>query len=255
MPHKNFKIIKVEELPDAEALITGEITLPFLVASRAEAIKSLNKVLSLPGFRQGHIPEDVLVKNAGEMRILEETAEIALAKEYMNILEESKVKAISRPEIAVTKLAPSVPLEFKLKVPVEPQFDLPDYKKIAKEVPIEEIPAQEDPTQFEIEKSKAREKRRLKIIENIVKDVKLTVPKMLVEAELHHMMGHFKADVEKAGVKWDEYMKKIEKTEDEIRDGWREQITERAKAEFILSRIAREEKLDSYQKVFDLLEA
>jgi len=248
MPHKHFQITKVEELPDSEALITGEITLPFLVECRSEALKSLNKTLSLPGFRQGHIPEDVLVKNAGEMRVLEETAEIALAKEYINIIEESKIRAISRPEIAVTKLAPGIPLEFRLKVAVEPTIDLPDYKKIAKDVELEESKTEE-------EKAKAREKRRLKIIENIVKDTKVVVPKMLVEAELHHMMSHFKADVEKAGIKWVEYLAKIEKTEEEVRDGWREQITERAKAEFALSKIAREEKLDSYQKVFDFLEA
>ena len=248
MHPKYFQISKVEKLPDSEAQITGEITLPFLVVCREEALKNFKKTASLPGFREGQVPEAVLVKHIGEMRLLEEAAEIALAKEYGNILEEAGLKPIARPEIAVTKLAPGIPLEFKARVMLEPEFDLPDYKKIAKEVVLEKSDKKED-------EPKAREKRRLKIIENLLKETKLEVPKRLVEGELHHMLHHFKQDVEKAGLNWDEYLKKIEKKEKEVLEAWRESVSSRAKTELLLSKIAREEKLESYQKVFEMLEA
>src|SRR3989344_6843823 len=101
MAYRHFKITKTEKLPNAEALITGEITLPFLVELRAEALKSLGQEAKLPGFRPGHIPESVLVQNFGEMRILEETAEIALEQEFSNILKEAKLSSLGRPEISV----------------------------------------------------------------------------------------------------------------------------------------------------------
>src|SRR3989344_5864541 len=99
---RHFKILKTEMLPDSEAAITGEIALPFLHTSRAEALEHLNKHTELPGFRPGHIPEDVLTKKLGEMRVWEETAEVALAREYANIIEESNIKAIGRPAVSIT---------------------------------------------------------------------------------------------------------------------------------------------------------
>lgn len=248
MHPKHFNISKIEKLPDSEAQITGEITLPFLVACREEALKSFKKRASLPGFRKGRVPEDVLVKQIGEMGLLEEAAEIALGREYPNIIEEAKFKPIARPNIAVTKMVPGSPLEFKISVVLEPEFDLPDYKKIAKKVPPEKVEKKED-------ESRAREKRRLKIIENLIKETKLDVPKRVVETEVHHMLHHFKQDIEKAGANWDEYLKKIEKTEEEILQTWREHVISRAKTELILVKIAKEEKLDNYEKVFELLEA
>ncbi len=250
---KNFKITKVEKLPEWEAQITGEISLPFIQASRKEALESLNKSVSLPGFRSGKIPEDVLAKSVGEMRVLEETAEVALAKEYANIVIESKLKPITRPRISITKLAPGIPLEFKIDLVLEPEFDLPDYKNIAKKSELDEAEKAEDGKDNKDE-AKLREKRRLKILENLVKETKLDLPKKLVDAELLHMLAHFKQDVEKAGIKWDEYLEKIKKTEEEIREGWRENVVSRAKTELVLSKIAEKEKLKTYQEVFEFLE-
>lgn len=238
MVEKNFKINQTEKLPDWEALVTGEISLPFLTTCRKEALKKINESLSLPGFRKGLIPEDVLLKTVGEMAVLEETAEIALAKEYANIIIETGLRPIVRPEIAVTKLAPGIPLEFKISLILEPEFDLPDYKKIAKET----------------EKNEDKEKHRVQILENIIKETKLEVSKKLIEGEIAHTLHHFKHDVEKAGLKWDEYLKKIEKTEDAIKESWREHITTRLKTEFIMGKIAQAEKLQTFSEVIELLE-
>lgn len=248
MSHKhNFHIKEVKKLPDWEAEIIGEIPVEYLNEARKEALKYLNEKVSLPGFRSGKIPEDVLVKSVGEMKVLEETAEVALAKEYGHIVEESKLRPVARPMIAVTKLAPGIPLEFKMNLILEPEFDLPDYKKIAKEVPVEKAEGKD-------EEVKAREKRRLKIIEAIVLATKFELPKKLVDAELFHMLGHFKQDVEKAGIVWEKYLEQIKKTEEEVREGWRENVVARAKTEVILSKIAEKENLKTYAEVFDLLE-
>lgn len=233
----SFNISKVEKLPDSEVVITGEIPLDFLNQSRVEAIKHLNEHTSLPGFRAGKIPEDVLVKNVGEMRILEEAAEVALGKEYGHIVEESKLRPLARPKISVTKLAPNIPLEFRMELIVEPEFTLPDYKKIASEV-------SEDDT----------EKKRIKILENIADATVLTLPQKFIDSETHHMLHHFQHDLEKAGIKWAQYLEQIKKTEEEMRSEWMESVKARAKRELILSRIAEKENLKSYRDVFEFLE-
>lgn len=234
---KNFTIEKVENFPDSGAIVSGEISLDFLKLCRKEAIKHLNENLSLPGFRKGFIPEETLVKSVGEMHILEETAEIALAKEYANIVVETKLKPIMRPEISVTKLAPGIPLSFKMTLVLEPEFTLPDYKKIAEET-----------------KEEDQEKRRVKILEKIVGETKVDFPQKFIEAEIAHTLSHFKADVEKAGLKWDEYLEKAKKTEEEIKTSWKEHIISRNKAEFVIGKMALKEGLKTYEEVFKFLE-
>ncbi len=239
MPHntstvlsiKHFDNLKTKKLPDSEVEITGEITLSFLVECRAAALKELNNRSEIPGFRPGKIPEDVLIKKVGELGVLEESAEIALGKEYPNIIKELNVAAIGRPTISITKLAKDIPLEFKMITAVEPEFKLPDYKKIAKETKLEEG-------------EKGKEKKRLAIIEKLVKETEILVPKILLESELAKMMGQFKDDVVRAGLKWEDYLKQIKKTEQDIEKEWKDQALARAKAELIVGKIAIEEKIE-----------
>jgi hypothetical protein len=52
-------------------------------------------------------------------------AELALSEHYPKIIEQEKIDAISRPEIAITKLARKNPLGFKIKTAVLPEIKLP----------------------------------------------------------------------------------------------------------------------------------
>src|SRR5690606_18038868 len=132
----------------------------------AEAIKHINEHLDLPGFRKGQIPESVLIKTVGEMGILEEAAEVAMAKAYGEIILESGLKPITRPEIRILKLAPGIPLSFEINVVLEPEFDLPDYKKISKEV----LTAPKQKAEEAEGKDAPLENSQFKIMEAIVKE-------------------------------------------------------------------------------------
>lgn len=273
--HKHFENIKVEKLPDSEAVITGELTLDYLNEIRPQALKSLNENAKIDGFRPGNIPENVLVQNFGEMRVLEEISEVALARAYGAILHEAKLSPIGRPEVSITKLAPGIPLEFRIKVVLEPEFVLPDYKKIAKEskgkeetpsvtedeieAVIKEIEKQKwDPKLAEGEnlhdkvkenllqekKYRIKEKNRISIIESLTKATDVKIPNLMIESELSRMVHQFKEDVVRHGMKWEEYLKSIKKTEEDVRKEWTEKAAERSKAELIMAKIADMEKLE-----------
>lgn len=235
-----FEKLKIEKMPDSEVVITGELTLECLNKARPAALRHLNDHIKIPGFRSGNIPENILAKNVGEMRVLEEVAEVALANEYPNIMHEAKLSPIGRPEVAITKLAPGIPLEFKITITLEPEFTLPDYKKIAKEVKSEDSLDVTD----EEKKHRAKEMKRLTIVEDLVKATKVKIPKLLIDNELNKMLSQFQEDVVRHGMKWDEYLKSIKKTEDDIRAEWKEKAEHRAKAELILMKIADAEKLE-----------
>jgi FKBP-type peptidyl-prolyl cis-trans isomerase (trigger factor) len=304
---KNFSNIKAIPLPESEIEITGELSVEFIDSCRSKALKELNKKTNLPGFRSGHIPENILVKNLGEMKVLEEAAEIALGEEYHSILKKADITPIGQPIVAITKLAPGIPLEFKITTATEPIFDLPDYKKIAKEstkentvtveeheveAVIQEIrrekahhdlhqtlghdhhdhPPIEDKDLAEVndefarsvgeftdliqfkEKIKenlgkekefrAKEKKRLEIVQNLLKVTKIPVPKVLVEAELSKMLAQFRDDVVRAGMKFEDYLTSIKKTEEDIKNDWRTKAEDRVKSELLIAKIGEVEKIE-----------
>jgi trigger factor len=124
----------VEELPDSQVKISGELPYAELQSERNAALVALGKDLELDGFRKGHIPTPVLEKHLGEMAILSETAERAIAHSYPHIVEAHQLEVIGQPQIEVQKIAPDNPLAFSITVAVVPSFELPDYRAIAQEV-------------------------------------------------------------------------------------------------------------------------
>ena len=125
------KDFTIEKEGDSAVKITGEIPVDFLATHRSAAIKVLGKNVKMDGFREGHVPEEMLVKKIGEVNILTEMAERALAEAYPKAVVEHKIEAIGHPEIQITKIAPGNPLGFTAKVAVMPEITLGDYKKIA----------------------------------------------------------------------------------------------------------------------------
>ncbi len=124
----------VEELPDSQVKISGELPYIELESERKAALVALGKNIELAGFRKGHIPNPVLEKHVGEMNILSEMAERAIAHAYTHIIAEHNIQAIGHPQIEVTKLAPQNPLGVTITVAVVPNFTLPDYKEIASDI-------------------------------------------------------------------------------------------------------------------------
>lgn len=128
---KTFTVTKEEK---SQVKISGDIPYEELLNERGAAIKKLGRTVKIDGFRAGHIPEAVLVKHIGEMAVLMEMAERAIAHFYPHIIEAHKLDTIGYPQVEITKIAPNNPLGFTAVVTVIPEITLPDYQKIAKDI-------------------------------------------------------------------------------------------------------------------------
>lgn len=307
----------IKKLGKSEIEITGAIEALEFAKYEDKALERISERLELPGFRKGKAPSDVVKQNIKEMELLEEMAELALLDNYVKILEENKIDAIGRPEIAITKIGKGSDLEFKIITAVLPEIKLPDYKKIAseqtkkeehkKEIKIEEkdiekviddlrkmraeqsrpahehkdgeseeehtkahaeIPESEWPTfddefaksfgnfktanelkekiqnNMKLEKeTEQKDKLRLAIVEEIVKQTEGEIPEILINGETDKIMYRLQADVTNAGFKFEDYLKQINKTEEDLRKEWRDEAEKRAKLQMIIHTIAEKENL------------
>ncbi len=134
MTSEELKKIHVEPGEKSTVKITGEIPFSVVEKHRGAALKAIGKDMDMPGFRKGHIPENILIQKVGEMNVLSEMAERALYEAYAEIVKEHKLDAIGYPQIQITKIAKDNPLGFTATVAVVPPVTLPDYEKLAKEV-------------------------------------------------------------------------------------------------------------------------
>jgi trigger factor len=322
--------IKIIKLPKSEIEIEGELEAEIFETYFAKALKKIGETIKLDGFRKGKIPESVLIAKVGEMQILEEMAELALAEHYPKIIIDEKIDAISRPEISITKLARKNPLGFKIKTAILPEIKLPDYKEIAKEIiskvtevekkvevseedlentimdirksrapkihmaeapsPLQEkagdevkektphpdpllkgegaMPEPEFPEfndefvqalgpfkdvedfknklkeNIKLEKeNQVREKTRLKIIEKIIDDSTMEMPEILVEVELDKILYRMESDITQMGLKFEDYLKHLNKTTEDLRKEFRMDAEKKAKLALILNEIAKTEKI------------
>jgi FKBP-type peptidyl-prolyl cis-trans isomerase (trigger factor) len=130
---KTYENLNIKKLGKSQVEITASIPTDAWEKYRTQALKNINETVKMDGFRKGMIPENVLIGKVGEMPILEEMAELALSKAYVDIIVDNAIDAIGRPRVEITKIAKGNPLEFKATTDVVPEIKLPDYKKIANE--------------------------------------------------------------------------------------------------------------------------
>ncbi len=90
---------------------------------------------------------------------------------------------------------------------------------------------------------KENDKRRTAILEAIIKDSTIDLPKIIVEGETDKMLAQFKDDIAKSGVSYEEYLKHIKKSEDDLRAEWKDTAVKRAKSQVILNTIAKDENI------------
>ena len=89
----------------------------------------------------------------------------------------------------------------------------------------------------------ARDKRRGAIIEKLLEKSTLEVPPIFIESELQKIMAQMSEDIGRLGMTFDDYLKRMGKTEADIREEFKDQARKRAKLQLLLNKIAEEEKV------------
>lgn len=91
--------------------------------------------------------------------------------------------------------------------------------------------------------NKQREKTRLTIIEKIINESVIDVPDILVEIELDKILYRMESDITQMGLKFEDYLKHLNKTKDDLRKEFRTEGEKKAKLALVLNEIAKVEKI------------
>ncbi|MCX6712884.1 MAG: trigger factor [Candidatus Vogelbacteria bacterium] len=97
-------------------------------------------------------------------------------------------------------------------------------------------------------KRRNAEKKRLTIMEEIIKGSTVDLPRALIESELGKMEHDMRAHLESMGLKFEDYLSHLKKTIEEMRQDWEPEAIKRAKFGLILTKVAETEKIEADPK-------
>lgn len=140
---KTYTNLKKIEDKHGEVEFSAIVPLEVVEVYVGHALAHAAEDVSLPGFRKGKVPLDMVRGRVDEMALLEDAADEVLRIAVREILTDEKLSIVGSPQLIITKIAPKNPIEFKVRFGLYPTIKLPDYKKIAADVLAEKDSAAE----------------------------------------------------------------------------------------------------------------
>ena len=120
--------LQVEKLEHNMAKLTIEVSAEEVEkALQAAYLKERSKI-SLPGFRKGKVPRQMIEKMYGPEVFYDEAANRMISEAYAKAYDESELEIASQPTIDIVQLEKGKPFIFTAEVAVKPEVKLGEYK-------------------------------------------------------------------------------------------------------------------------------
>lgn len=164
--------LQVEKLEKNMAKLTIEASAEDLEKAIEKAYQKQKNQISIPGFRKGKVPRQMVEKMYGKEVFYEDAANELIPDAYDKALEECEEDIVSSPKIEVTQIESGKPFIFTATVALKPEVKLGKYKgvkidKIDTEVTDEEVDA-------EISRERENNARNITVEDRPVKDGDIT---------------------------------------------------------------------------------
>lgn len=160
--------LQVEKLEHNMAKLTIEVSAEDVEkALQAAYLKERSKI-SLPGFRKGKVPRQMIEKMYGPEVFYDEAANHMISEAYGKAFDECELEIVSQPKVEITQLEKGKPFIFTAEVAVKPEVTLGEYKglkvdKVSTRVTQKEVDE-------EIEKERERNARTIEVTDRAVQD-------------------------------------------------------------------------------------
>ena len=146
--------VKVENLEKNMAKLTVEVDAAELEKALERAYQKQKKSISVPGFRKGKVPRQLVEKMYGPQVFYDDAANDLLSKEYPRAYDECGLEIASQPKINIEQLEKGKNFIFTAEVAVKPEVKLADYKGIEVTKIDTDVTDDEVNTEIDLERNK-----------------------------------------------------------------------------------------------------
>ena len=160
--------LHVEKLEHNMAKLTIEVSAEDVEKALQAAYLKQRSRISLPGFRKGKVPRQMIEKMYGPEVFYDEATNHMISEAYGKAFDECELEIVSQPKIEVVQLEKGKDFIFTAEVAVKPEVTLGEYKglkvdKVSTRVTQKEVDE-------EIEKERERNARTVEVTDRAVQD-------------------------------------------------------------------------------------
>ncbi|WPF65621.1 MULTISPECIES: trigger factor [unclassified Corynebacterium] len=175
----------VEKLSDTRVKLTVNVPFDELKGELDQAYAAIAQQVSIPGFRKGKAPRQLIDARFGRGPILEQVVNDMLPSRYEAALGENELNPLGQPDVDVTEIKDKEYVEFTAEVDVRPEFEVPDFSAI--EVTVPALKVDDEAVDEAIDQLRGRfaelkdTRRKLKTGDYAIIDLKATIDGEVVD--------------------------------------------------------------------------
>jgi FKBP-type peptidyl-prolyl cis-trans isomerase (trigger factor) len=261
---------KIKSLPKSAKEATIEIKWDLISKHKDSVITRAIATVQVPGFRTGKAPRPMAEKMLNMDKIYEETVRETIPEIYKAILEKEKLNPITTPSVSLTEAKEGETWKLTMTIPLVPEVKLKDYKKYIKNEKVKmekekdaiaaskEAASKKEPdaqsksdepnaelaaSSSKLEAEKPASLMLSSIFDILLKESELEVPELLTHEEVNRRLTQLLDDIKKVGLTPEQYLSSKKMTEEELQKQYFKDSEDMYKIEFIIAKIADEEKL------------
>lgn len=130
--------VELENLPNCITTMRVEVPADKVTKAWEKTAREYAQHAKLPGYRPGKAPRAV-VEAKFKKEIKEEVQNRLLSESYREAIQEKKLRVVSLTDIEEVDFGSDKPLRFTATLVTAPEFELPEYKALAVELPSVEV--------------------------------------------------------------------------------------------------------------------
>lgn len=230
----------LERLPDGTIKLTITISAEVVKKTWQEIVNEALKQVTIPGFRKGKAPKKIAEEKLDKEEVKEEVLKRLLPEAYLEAIKEHNLKPIINPRIHLEKIeSPSTGSgqgwQFTALTCEIPEVQLNNYKQEIQKITAKAkiiVPGKE-PQKVNFEE----------VIAALLGNVSVKIPRILKDLEVDRLLAQTLDEIKKLGLTLDQYLTSTNRTADDLRREYEEKAERDLKLEFILQKIAEEEKI------------
>ncbi len=160
--------VKVETLEMNMAKLVIEVSAEEFEKALQAAYNKQKSKISIPGFRKGKVPRQMVEKMYGPGFFYEDAANLLIPTEYEKAAAECGVEIVSRPVIDIEQIEKGKAFIFTAEVAVKPEVTLGAYKDI--EVAKADVEVSEEEVNAEVDKEREKNARQISVEDRTVEN-------------------------------------------------------------------------------------
>lgn len=213
------------------------------------------------GFRKGSAPRKLVETKVGVSNLYGEVINELLQKYYTQVLKENLISPVSNPKVEIKEFDLEKDFEFVATVATRPEVKVGEYKKELKKIYEDKVAKVRKENEEKLKKGEKLDDSHVHLgsneaIDSLLKVSEVEIADILLEEETDRLMSRLVDQVQAVGLSMESYLKSQEKTSEQLRKEYSKIAEQNLKAEFVLSYLINEEKVEVEEKeVEDMIAA